>query len=63
MEEKKNKIEGWRKMSIGMGTISFLSLNPPEDFKIAVIIGVIALYGITWLGILDYGKKPPKNVG
>ena len=61
MEEQKNKIEGWRKMGIAMGTISALVLIPDVDFKIAIIIGIIALYGITWQGILDYGKRPTKT--
>jgi len=61
MEEQKTKIEGWRKMGIAMGTISALVLIPDVDFKIAIIIGIIALYGITWQGILDYGKRPTKT--
>lgn len=61
-EEPKKKIEGWRKLGIGMGAITALSLNPTIDFKIAVIIGTIAIIGITCQGILDYvqGKRPPK---
>ena len=61
MEEQKNKIEGWRKMGIAMGTISALVVMPNIDFKIAIIIGIIALYGITWQGVLDYGKRPTKT--
>ena len=57
MEEPKKKIEGWRKMGIAMGTITALSLNPTIDFKIAIIIGVIAIYGISWHGVIDYAKK------
>jgi len=57
-ENNKSKIEGWRKMGIGMGSITALSLNPTIDFKIAVIIGLIAIIGISWQGVLDYGPKP-----
>ena len=60
MEEQKKKIEGWRKMGIAMGTISALVVMPNIDFKIAIVAGIIALYGITWQGILDYGKRPTK---
>ncbi len=59
-EEPKKKIEGWRKMGIGIAGITALSLNPTVDFKIAVIIGVITLTGIACQGFLDYGKRPPK---
>lgn len=57
MEEQKSKIEGWRKLGIGMGAITALSLNPTVDFRIAVIIGTIALTGIVCQGILDWIKK------
>jgi len=60
MEEQKSKIEGWRKISLGMGAITALSLTQDIDFKIAVIIGVIAIIGIVCQGILDYGKRPTK---
>lgn len=56
-EEPKKKIEGWRKMGIGMGAITALSLNPNIDFKIAVIIGTIAIIGIACQGILDYVQR------
>jgi len=56
-ENNKSKIEGWRKMGIAMGTITALALNPDIDFKIAVIMGAIAFYGITWHGVIDYAKK------
>ena len=61
-ENQKSKIEGWRKMGIGIGAITALSLNPTIDFKIAVIIGTIAIIGITCQGILDYvqRKRPEK---
>ena len=58
MEEQKSKIEGWRKMGIGMGAITALSLNPTIDFKIAVIIGLIAIIGIACQGALDYVRRP-----
>ncbi len=61
MTEQKSKIEGWRKMGIGMGAITALSLNPTIDFKIAVIIGTIALFGIASQGILDYVRRPTKT--
>lgn len=57
MEEPKKKIEGWRKMGIGVGAITALSLNPTIDFKIAVIIGVIAIIGIGVQGVLDHERK------
>lgn len=57
-DNQKKKIEGWRKMGIGIGAITALSLNPTIDFKIAVIIGLIAIVGISWQGVLDYGPKP-----
>lgn len=59
--EEKSKIEGWRKMGIAMGTISALVVMPDIDFKIAIVVGIIAIYGITWQGVLDYGKRPPKT--
>ena len=62
-EKEKSKIKGWRKMGIGMGAITALSLNPTIDFKIAVIIGTIAILGIACQGILDYvhRARPAKN--
>ena len=64
MEEPKSKIEGWRKMGIAMGAISALTFfKDTTDFKVAIIIGVIAIVGIVCQGILDYGRRPPKNVG
>ncbi|KKN73467.1 hypothetical protein LCGC14_0400420 [marine sediment metagenome] len=57
MEEQKTKIEGWRKIGIGMGAITALSLKDTMDFKIAVIIGFIAIVGIVCQGILDWRKK------
>jgi hypothetical protein len=61
MTEPKGKIEGWRKIGIGMGAITALSLNPTIDFKIAVIIGTIAIIGIVCQGILDYVRRPTKT--
>lgn len=60
---EKPKIEGWRKMGIGMGAITALSLNPTIDFKIAVIIGTIAIVCVVVQGHLDHEKraKPTKN--
>lgn len=57
IEDPKKKTEGWRKMGIGLGAITALSINPTIDFKIAVIMGVIAIVGIVCQGILDYEKK------
>lgn len=55
---QKSKIEGWRKVGIGMGAITALSLNPTIDFKIAVIIGTIAIIGIACQSVLDYVRRP-----
>ena len=60
MNNEPKKIEGWRKMGIGLGAITALSLNPTIDFKIATIIGIIALAVIAAQGLLDYGKRQPK---
>ncbi len=59
-EKPKSKTEGWRKMGIGLGAITALTLNPTIDFKIAVIIGIIAVVGIGCQSVLDYVRKPPK---
>lgn len=61
MEEPQKKIEGWRRMGIGMGAITALSLNPTIDFKIAVIIGTIAIIGIVSYSVLGYGRRPKKT--
>ena len=58
MDEQKKKIEGWRKVGIGVSAITALSVAT-IDFKVSVIIGVIAIVGIITQGILD-GKKPTK---
>ena len=57
MEEQKKKIEGWRKIGIGVSAITALSIKGEVDFKIAVIIGIIAIVGIVTQGVLDYEKK------
>ncbi len=57
MEEQKSKVEGWRKMGIAMGAITALSVQNTVDFKIAIIIGAIAIFGIVCQGILDWRKK------
>ncbi len=54
MVENENKIQGWRKMGIGMAAITALSVTTDLDFKIAVIIGIIAIVGITAQAILDW---------
>ena len=56
-EENKTKIEGWRKLGIGISAITALSIKGTIDFKIAVIIGIIAIVGIVVQGILDHEKK------
>ena len=58
---EKPKIEGWRKLGIGIAAIGALTtFKATMDFKIAVIIGIVAIFGIAVQGILDYGKRPPK---
>lgn len=59
MDEQKKKIEGWRKVGIGVSAITALSVAT-IDFKVSVIIGLIAIVGIITQGVLD-GKKPTKN--
>ena len=61
MTEQKSKIEGYRKMGIVVVAITALALNPAIDFKIAVIIGVIAIVGSINQTILDYGTRPTKT--
>lgn len=62
MEEPKSKIEGWRKLSIGATGITALYLSRDTiDFKIAVIIGIIAVVGIITQGVLDYVRRPAKT--
>lgn len=57
MEEQKSKIEGWRKMGIAMGAITMLAtFKGTIDFKIAVIIGIIAIVGIVCQTFLDWSK-------
>lgn len=58
MEGQKNKIEGWRKLGIGISGITALYLSKGTiDFKVAVIIGIISIVGIITQGILDYAKR------
>lgn len=60
MTEQKKTIEGWRKLGIGMSAIAALTtiaLKGDADFKIAVIIGIIAVVGIIAQSMLDYEKK------
>lgn len=61
MEEPKKKIEGWRKLGVAMGSIAALTtFKDTLHFRIAVIIGIIAIVAIVIQGVLDYGKRPPK---
>jgi len=46
------KVVGFRKLGISLGTITALIWKPPTDFKVTVVIGIIAVVGIaaqTWL--------------
>ena len=61
--EQKNKIEGWRKIGIGVSAITALTVKGEVDFKIAVIIGTIAIIGIVVQGVLDYEKKEIRQNG
>ena len=56
MEEQKPKIEGLRKLGLGVTGITALSVSNVE-FKIAVIIGLITVIGIITQGVLDHAKK------
>ena len=51
------KLKGLRKAGIVTIAITALTCNPPENFKIAVIIGIIAVVGIICQTVLDW-KKP-----
>ena len=55
-DDKQNMIVGWRKLGIAGCAICVLCYNPPADFKIAIIIGVIAVTGIICQTYLD-GKE------
>ncbi len=58
---EKSKVEGWRKLGIGITAIGALTtFKATMDFRIAMIIGIVAIFGIAVQGILDYGKRPPK---
>ena len=62
MSEGKSKVEGWRKLGIGIAAIGALTtFKATMDFRIAVIIGLIAIVGIAVQGWLDNGKRPPKT--
>ena len=56
MDEKKSVIEGWRKLGLGMGAITALTIKDNIDFKTAVIVGIIAIVGIVCQGYLDSKK-------
>lgn len=57
-----NKIDGWRKMGIAMGTIGGLIYKSPADFRVTIVIGVIAVVGILCQTWLDNRKKNEPNV-
>lgn len=57
MDTQKSAIEGWRKLGIGMGAITALTVKDNVDFKIAVIVGIIAVVGISCQAILDWRKQ------
>ena len=52
-----NKVIGFRKMGIVMGTITALIWKPPTDFRVSVIVGIIAIVGITAQTYLDRRKN------
>lgn len=56
---EKPKVEGWRKLGIGISGITALSVSSVE-FKIAVIIGLITIIGIITQGVLDNKKGEMK---
>ncbi len=51
-----SKVEGWRKLGIGLGAITVLSTKD-IDPNTALIIGTIAITGIIVQGILDWKTK------
>ncbi len=55
-DDKKNIVVGWRKLGIAGCAMGALCCKPPADFKVAVIIGVVAIVGIICQTYLD-GKK------
>lgn len=59
--ENNSKVVGWRKMGIAMGAITALIYKPPEDFKVAVIIGIIAALGICAQAFLDWKDNVTPN--
>lgn len=60
-ENQKSKIEGWRKMGLGMCAITALSLKETIEFKIAIIIGIIAIVGMLCLLMEKLWKKTDKE--
>lgn len=56
MEHTESKIEGWRKAGIGVTAITALTLKDTINFKVAVIIGTIAVVGIVCQGVLDWRR-------
>ncbi len=52
-----SKVMGFRKMGVAMGAISALVFKPPEDIKIAVIVGIVAVTQIVGQTLLDWKKK------
>jgi len=57
MEQEKAITAGWKKMGIGICAITALSVKDTVEFRIAIIIGVIAIIGIVTQGILDYRRN------
>jgi len=51
------KVVGFRKLGISLGTITALIWKPPTDFKVTVVIGIIAVVGIVAQTWLDTRKK------
>lgn len=60
MDKQKPKVEGWRKLGIGVTGITSLSVSSVE-FKIAVIIGLITIVGIITQGLLDRKDNVQKS--
>lgn len=54
--ETSSKVQGWRKLGIGLGSITVLSTKD-IDFNTALIIGAIAITGILVQGILDWRHR------
>lgn len=62
MEEIKNKVVGFRKAGLGLGTVTLLALNNP-DLEVSAIIGLIAIVGISWQGLIDMKAKGKDGAG